>query len=85
MLIKVDTNGIVTAIYDDNSSGMYGKIGKPSVKRASHVEPVNGGSIEWAVDMSPVGRPDQQVFSKRSVAIKYEIGVLESMIADGAV
>jgi hypothetical protein len=65
----------VEAIYSDELIDVLSELGSVSVRRASHVEPCNGG---WSADMSPVGGPVLEVFSKRQDAIDAEIEWLKS-------
>ena len=60
----------VEAIYSDELIDVLSELGSVSVRRASHVEPCDGG---WSADMSPVGGPVLSGFSKRQEAIDAEI------------
>jgi hypothetical protein len=65
----------VEAIYSDELIDVLSELGSVSVRRASHVEPCDGG---WSADMSPVGGPVLSGFSKRQDAIDAEIKWLKS-------
>jgi hypothetical protein len=52
--VTVKPDGTIAAIHNDALAALYEE-GKAEVKRASHVEPVNGGEqVNWVADMSPI-------------------------------
>lgn len=71
MRIKINTDGTVQMIYtEDIDVSEIGNV--QSITRASHVEPVNGGS-QWEADMRPIGGPVIGVFDRRSDALAAEV------------
>lgn len=62
-------NNTIKFVYDDNLTGLMNH-GKSETKRASHVEPCDGG---WEVDLSPVNGPKFGPFNKRNDALKAEV------------
>jgi hypothetical protein len=78
MKVKISKGGKITFIYSDDLQPLM-KTGKATIKRASHVEPIESG--EWIADMSPI---QQGVilgpFSKRQKAIDAEIFWLQEEI-----
>ena len=80
--MKIEINldlcsGQIKTIYDDNSKEILEKIGKLSIKRASHVEPNSNG--DWVADMSPVNGPQLGPFKLRQDAINAEISYLKGI------
>lgn len=51
--LTIRKDGSIGAIHDDALAPLYDK-GKTEIKRASHVEPINGVASEWQADMSPI-------------------------------
>ena len=68
MEIVIDTAGDVRCVYGETID--LASIGDPSIRRASHVEPGEGGA--WRADLSPVGGPVLGPFPSRSVALAAE-------------
>jgi len=68
MELVIYPGGVVRCVYDEAIE--LGALGRVSVKRASHVEPVAGG--RWRADMSPVGGPVLGLFPRRSAALAAE-------------
>ncbi|MEX2213239.1 MAG: hypothetical protein WD768_03875 [Phycisphaeraceae bacterium] len=68
MKLIIDGVGDVRCIYDEMID--LAALGKPSIMRASHVEPDEDGM--WWADMSPVGGPKLGPFEKRSEALAAE-------------
>ena len=64
----------VELIYDDEVSAILDEIGNVAIRRASHVEPVEGG---WSADMGPVGGPVLATCKLRSEAIAAEVAWLK--------
>jgi hypothetical protein len=62
-------NGVIHAIYDDALIGLF-EDATVSTRRASHVEPVDGGG--WSADLSPVGGPMLWNFKTRKDALDAE-------------
>lgn len=56
-------------IYNDELAGLMDQ-GKTVVKRASHVEPCEGG---WQADLRPVLGPVLGPYKRRDVALKAEV------------
>jgi hypothetical protein len=72
----VDDNGNLQFVYSDDLV-FLSELGKPTTKRASHVEPVIDG---WTADMSPVGGPFLGPFTLRSQALAEEVEWLKENI-----
>jgi hypothetical protein len=62
------TNGRVQAIYSEVID--INTLGRPSITRASHVEPDSQG--QWWIDLSPVDGPKLGPFCRRSDALSAE-------------
>ena len=78
--VTVKPDGTIAAIHDDVLADLYEE-GKTEVKRASHVEPVDGGEqVNWVADMSPVGGPKLGPYRLRSEALGAEKTWLESNV-----
>jgi hypothetical protein len=78
--IQISTNGQISAIYFDDLVGLCEQ-GKTEIKRASHVEPVEGGH-GWMVDMDPVGGPMIGPYRTRGEALTAEINYLDELLFD---
>ena len=59
-------------IYNDDLAGLMEQ-GHTTIKRASHVEPCEGG---WKADLAPVDGPILGPFNKRSEALQEEVNWL---------
>ena len=68
MELIIDNAGGVRCIYDEAID--LAVLGKPTITRASHVEPDENG--HWWADLSPVGGPRLGPFGKRSEALTAE-------------
>jgi hypothetical protein len=75
MLLWVLPDGTCKAIYGEEID--LATLGKLSIQRASHVEPVPSGE-GWLADLSPVGGPVLGPFPRRSEAIAAEVAWLEA-------
>jgi hypothetical protein len=73
MDLVVTPDGTVKAVYDEILD--LAPLGRPVITRASHVEPVEGGS--WTVDLGPVAGPVLGPFGRRSEALQAEQAWLE--------
>jgi hypothetical protein len=73
MKLLVRPDGTVRAIYDEAID--LAVLGKPTIKRASRVEPDEQG--RWTADLSPVGGPVLGPFDRRSEALEAERDWLE--------
>jgi hypothetical protein len=73
MKLLVMPDGTVRAIY--NESIELAVLGKPTITRASHVEPDDQG--RWLADLKPVGGPVLGPFDRRSEALEAEHDWLE--------
>jgi hypothetical protein len=67
-------DGRVCSIYDETIE--LATMGRPSIKRASHVEPDLNGN--WFADLSPVSGPRLGPFPMRSQALRAEFAWLSS-------
>lgn len=75
--VTVKPDGTIAAIHNDALADLYEE-GKAEVKRASHVEPVDGGEqVNWVADLSPLNGPKLGPFRLRSDALAAEIEWLE--------
>lgn len=71
-------NGKMGFVYD-KALDPFLSLGKPVVKRASHVEPVmKDGHVWWVADLSPVGGPVMAPVESRDEALKAEVDWLNS-------
>jgi hypothetical protein len=73
MKLLVKPEGTVRAIYDESID--LAVLGKPTITRASHVEP--GAEGRWLADLKPVGGPVLGPFDRRSEALEAEHDWLE--------
>ena len=73
MQLVVEQGGAVRCIYSEELD--LAALGKPVIRRASHVEPTENG--RWSADLSPVGGPTLRAFSTRSQALAAELRWLE--------
>ena len=62
--------GQIRFIYDDDLTALMEGQGQTTTKRASHVEPCDGG---WLADMSPVHGPVLGPFARRDEALAEEV------------
>ena len=69
MNINITTDGKLRFIYADDLQPLL-ELGTPQVRRASHVEPTDGG--QWTADMSPVSGPVLGPFTLRIEALDAE-------------
>lgn len=72
--LVIDLEGNVRHIYDDGLIWVGAALGKVEVKRASHVEPTDGG---WGASMALVGGPLLGPFATRAEALEAESRWLE--------
>ena len=68
MELFIDPRGVVRCLYDETLD--VAALGAVSIRRASHVEPADGGT--WFADLSPVAGPRLGPFSRRSEALVAE-------------
>ena len=64
-------NGKVQCIYSDAIAPILHDLGKPDIKRVSHVEPTEDGA--WTADMRPIGGPVLGPFQFRQAALDAEV------------
>jgi hypothetical protein len=81
MKLIVRPDGTVQAIYDETLD--LGLLGRPTITRASHVEPDPQG--RWWADLSPFAGPILGPFDRRSAALEAERDWLERHWLTGAV
>lgn len=72
MDLVIEPNGAVRTIYSE-AIDLFA-LGKPKIRRGSHVEPNEEGT--WEVDLSPVGGPTLGPYLVRSEAIVAEVAWL---------
>jgi hypothetical protein len=73
MKLLVRPDGTVRAIYDESID--LAVLGKPTIARASRVEPDHEG--RWRADLTPVGGPVLGPFGRRGEALAAEVAWLE--------
>ena len=73
MKLLIRPDGTVRAIYSEAID--LGVLGRPTITRASHVEPGQDG--RWRADLSPMGGPILGPFDRRSEALVAEVDWLE--------
>lgn len=73
MDVFIDEHGW-QAVYDDRLADV---LAEGETRRASHVEPVEGG---WQADLSPVGGPVSPVFALRTEALAWEVAWLRESL-----
>lgn len=73
MKLLVRPDGTVRAIYDESID--LAVLGRPTIARASHVEPTPEG--RWRADLAPVGGPVLGPYDRRSGALEAEREWLE--------
>ena len=73
MNLIVDVNGNAHAIYSEAID--LSVLGTLAIRRASHVEPDEGG--RWWADLAPIGGPRLGPFDRRSVALTAEVHWLD--------
>ncbi len=73
MKLLVKPDGTVRAIYDEAIN--LGVLGRPTITRASHVEPSHDG--HWTADLTPVGGPVLGPLDRRGEALEAERDWLE--------
>ena len=74
MDIIISPKGQIRYIYNDDLLGLAEQ-GTATVRRASHVEPCEGG---WQADMSPVNGPVLGPYKRRADALRHEVEWLET-------
>ena len=79
MKLIVQPGGRIVTVYSEEID--YGTLGKPTVRRVSHVEPDADG--QWYADMSPVNGPQLGPYAKRSEALDAELSWLNLMLNEG--
>ena len=73
MIISIDRAGGVRAIYTDGFN--WQTLGRPTIQRASQVEPDHLGL--WWADLAVSGGPRIGPFARRDAAIAAEVAWLE--------
>jgi hypothetical protein len=76
LVLSFNDNGEVQSIYNEELE--LEELGDSTIKRASHVEPCDGG---WSADLSPIGGPVLGPFTKRSEALKAEHKYINDMLS----
>ena len=74
MVLIIDPQGAVRCVYAESID--LSRLGKLSIRRASHVEPDERG--QWWADLSPVDGPVLGPFDHRGAALVEEQQWLES-------
>ena len=74
MHLVVAPDGTVKAIFAEAID--LAALGRPTIARASHVEPNAEG--RWLSDLRPVGGPVLGPFARRSEALEAEVAWLEA-------
>ena len=78
MKIFIGADGTLQYVYTDDLVGAFD--GDVVVRRASHVEPSNGG---WCADLSPVAGPVLGPFVTRAEALDKEREWLDAQLVNG--
>ncbi len=73
MKLLVRPDGTVLSIYQEAID--LTALGRPTIARASHVEPTPEGL--WQADLTPVGGPVLGPFDRRSEALQAELDWLQ--------
>jgi hypothetical protein len=73
MELFVAPTGQVRCLYGEEFD--LGSLGSLSIRRASHVEPIDNGC--WTADLSPIGGPTLGSFAQRSQALEAEVRWIE--------
>jgi hypothetical protein len=79
MLLRIDPHGNVMCLYGEALD--LTRLGKLSLRRASHVEPDEEG--QWWADLAPAGGPRLGPFDKRSQALAAETDWLHCHVIFG--
>ena len=74
MQLVISHDGILRCIYGEAID--LHALGKPDIRRASHVEPDRHG--QWTADLAPVGGPVMGPFPRRTDALAAESQWLET-------
>lgn len=78
MELYISTGGTCHSVYDESVD--LHVLGKPIIRRASHVEPTPNG--QWTADMRPVHGPVLGPFPVRSQALHAETAWLSAWFAN---
>ena len=78
--ISIEDGGRVRLVYSDELACLLGE-GAAVIRRASHVEPAEGGG--WTADMGPSGGPVLGPFALRSEALAAEYLWIERNVIAG--
>ncbi|MDP3767105.1 MAG: hypothetical protein Q8S13_03745 [Dehalococcoidia bacterium] len=82
MDLFIRPDGSIETIYSDDLQLALAETGTHNVKRASHVEPADGGG--WTADMSPIrGGPVLGPFPTRADALAAEVDWLAAALEAG--
>jgi hypothetical protein len=75
--LAIKPDGSIAAIHNDALVTLYDE-GETTIRRASHVEPIDGGEqVNWVADLSPVNGPKLGPYRLRSDALQAEVDWLE--------
>ena len=74
-LIRIDQDGRLQFVWDDDVGAALRPLGEMSVQRVSHVEPTT--DARWEADMSPVSGPVLGPFGRRADALAAEVAWLQ--------
>jgi hypothetical protein len=80
MDLRIDSRGQVTCLYGETID--LRSLGRLSIRRASRVEPDDGG--QWWADLGPLGGPRLGPFRRRSEALDAEVAWIEENVLKGA-
>lgn len=73
MQLVVGRDGTIRGVYAEDLD--LAALGRPVIRRASHVEPTPDG--RWLADLGPVGGPVLGPFARRSETLEAETAWLE--------
>ena len=74
--VTITPAGDVRFIWSDELQPLL-ELGKPDVRRVSHVEPTDDG--QWTADLSPVGGPVLGPYALRQQALSAEVDWLHTL------
>jgi hypothetical protein len=80
LIVRIEPDGTATAIYDDTLVPVWRALGRVTIRRASHVEPVPGEPLDWQADLTPEGGPILGPFPTRRAALDAERAWLEARL-----
>lgn len=77
MTLTINPDGTALCVYADELTDVMAGMGSAEIRRASHVEPCDGG---WSADLTPVGGPVLGPFTLRRNALAAEMKWIEENV-----